>query len=60
MLLFSVHNNNQFILWADIDVYEFRYEYLAGNANNIYTNQWKQLFRELKEVENNHRNNNNF
>ena len=56
----AVYNNNQFTPWSEFDVYEFRYEYLVGNANNIYTKQWKQLFRELKEVENNHRNNNNF
>ena len=57
---FNAVHNNQFIPWSELDVYEFRYEYLVGNANNVHTNQWKQLFRELKEVENNHRNNNNF
>lgn len=48
----AVENNNLFIPWSEIDVYEFPYEYLVGNANNIYTNQWKQLFRELKGVDN--------
>ena len=48
----AVENNNMFIPWSEIDVYEFPYKYLVGNANNIFTNQWKQLFRELKEVEN--------
>lgn len=43
---------NMFIPWSEIDVYEFPYKYLVDNANNIYTNQWKQLFRELKGVEN--------
>ena len=47
----AVYNNNQFTPWSEFDVYEFRYEYLVGNANNIYTNQCKRLFRELKEVE---------
>ena len=48
----AVENNNLFIPWSEIDVYEFPYKYLVGNANNIYTNQWKQLFRELKGVDN--------
>ena len=48
----AVENNNLFIPWSEIDVYEFPYEYLVGNANNIYIKQWKQLFRELKGVDN--------
>lgn len=43
----SFQNNRSFIPWDEIDVYKFNFEYLTGNANNTFTKQWKQVFREI-------------
>lgn len=43
-------NERSFTPWDKINIYEFAFEYLAGNANNTFEKQWKQIFREIIEL----------
>lgn len=45
-------NERSFTPWDKINIYEFAFEYLAGNANNTFEKQWKQIFREIIDKSN--------
>lgn len=40
-------NERSFTPWNEINIHEFAFEYLAGNANNTFEKQWKRIFREI-------------
>ena len=43
-------NERSFTPWDKINIYDFQFEYLDGNANNTFDKQWKQIFREIIEL----------
>lgn len=46
----AVRNERSFTPWDEINIHEFQYEYLAGNANNTFDKRWKQIFREIIDI----------
>jgi len=43
-------NERSFTPWDKINIYNFQFEYLAGNANNSFDKQWKRIFQEIIDI----------